>query len=82
MAVLEAFVYDPLIAWRLNATDKRPGGVPEGDDMEEGAYVKQRKSKANETEILIGMCPSRSSCLSLSSFLFRCLWSSNLNGEN
>ncbi|WWC91382.1 uncharacterized protein L201_006326 [Kwoniella dendrophila CBS 6074] len=53
MAVLEAFVYDPLIAWRLNATDKRPGGVPEGDDLDDpGAYAKQRKSKANETEIL------------------------------
>ncbi|OXG23734.1 FKBP12-rapamycin complex-associated protein [Cryptococcus neoformans Ze90-1] len=53
MAVLEAFVYDPLIAWRLTATDKRPGGVGEVKDLDDPAvYGKQRKNKANETEIL------------------------------
>lgn len=55
MAVLEAFVYDPLIAWRLTATDKRPGGVGEVKDLDDPAvYGKQRKNKANETEILNG----------------------------
>nr|ODN92931.1 atypical/PIKK/FRAP protein kinase [Cryptococcus depauperatus CBS 7855] len=53
MAVLEAFVYDPLFAWRLTATDKRPGGVGEVKDLDDpAAYGKQRKNKANETEIL------------------------------
>lgn len=53
MAVLEAFVYDPLIAWRLTATNQPGGRVNEGAEVEEG-YAKQRKSKANETEILNG----------------------------
>lgn len=53
MAVLEAFVYDPLIAWRLNATNQPGGRVNEGEVIEDG-YAKQRKSKANETEILNG----------------------------
>ncbi|WVQ75374.1 hypothetical protein IAR50_004994 [Cryptococcus sp. DSM 104548] len=52
MAVLEAFVYDPLIAWRLTATT-RPGGASEVQDLDDAAaYGKQRKNKANETEIL------------------------------
>ena len=50
MAVLEAFVYDPLIAWRLNATNQPGGRVAEAGAEDE--YAKQRKSKANETEIL------------------------------
>ena len=54
MAVLEAFVYDPLIAWRLTATNQPGGRVAEGQDVEENGYAKQRKSKANETEILNG----------------------------
>lgn len=58
MAVLEAFVYDPLIAWRLTAANKEPGGrVNEAQELDEsGAYktAGQRKSKANETEILNG----------------------------
>ena len=54
MAVLEAFVYDPLIAWRLNATYQPGGRVNNDQDADEGAYAKQRKSKANETEILNG----------------------------
>ncbi len=53
MAVLEAFVYDPLIAWRLNATNQPGGKVNEGDVIDD-QYGKQRKSKANETEILNG----------------------------
>ncbi|WVQ81658.1 hypothetical protein IAT38_003783 [Cryptococcus sp. DSM 104549] len=53
MAVLEAFVYDPLIAWRLTATDKGPGGASEVKDLDDpNAYGKHRKGKANETEIL------------------------------
>lgn len=55
MAVLEAFVYDPLIAWRLTATNQPGGRVNEpggGEDVD--GYGKQRKSKANETEILNG----------------------------
>jgi FKBP12-rapamycin complex-associated protein len=56
MAVLEAFVYDPLIAWRLTATNQPGGRVNDPADMDESAvYAKQRKSKANETEILNGM---------------------------
>lgn len=56
MAVLEAFVYDPLIAWRLNANagggtkDAESEGIQEG----RGAFPPQRKSKADETEILTG----------------------------
>lgn len=53
MAVLEAFVYDPLIAWRLTATNQPGGRVNEGAEVDDG-YAKQRKSKANETEILNG----------------------------
>ncbi len=55
MAVLEAFVYEPLLAWRLTAT-KEPGGrVNDLQDIEEGGpYAKNRKSKANETEMLNG----------------------------
>lgn len=55
MAVLEAFVYDPLIAWRLNATNQPGGRMQDGQDMDEAAYAKQRKNKANETEILNGV---------------------------
>ena len=51
MAVLEAFVYDPLIAWRLTATNQPGGRVNTDQDMDE---VSQRKTKANETEILMG----------------------------
>jgi FKBP12-rapamycin complex-associated protein len=55
MAVLEAFVYDPLIAWRLTTANQPGGRVNEaGEGMDEGNYAKQRKSKANETEILNG----------------------------
>jgi len=52
MAVLEAFVYDPLIAWRLTTANQPGGRVNEPGDVDE--YTKQRKSKANETEILNG----------------------------
>ena len=52
MAVLEAFVYDPLLAWRLNVVTQ-PGGRVTDAQQEEG-YAKQKKSKANETEILNG----------------------------
>jgi len=55
MAVLEAFVYDPLLAWRLTAgTTNQPGGrVGDNTDVDEaGMNARQRKSKANETEIL------------------------------
>jgi FKBP12-rapamycin complex-associated protein len=55
MAVLEAFVYDPLIAWRLTATNQPGGRVNEGEVIDEG-YATQRRSKANETEILNGAC--------------------------
>ena len=55
MAVLEAFVYDPLIAWRLTTANQPGGRVNEPGDVDEAAYAKQRKSKANETEILNGM---------------------------
>lgn len=51
MAVLEAFVYEPLIAWRLTATNQPGGRVNTEQDMDE---VSQRKTKANETEILGG----------------------------
>ena len=54
MAVLEAFVYDPLIAWRLTTANQPGGRVNEPGDVDEAAYAKQRKSKANETEILNG----------------------------
>ena len=55
MAVLEAFVYDPLLAWRLTATNQPGGRVTDTQDIDDtGAYAKQRKSKANETEILNG----------------------------
>jgi FKBP12-rapamycin complex-associated protein len=51
MAVLEAFVYDPLLAWRLTAgAAKQPGGRVEDEMDEAGARV--RKNKANETDIL------------------------------
>ena len=52
MAVLEAFVYDPLLAWRLTATNQPGGRVT---DAQDGDDYKQRKSKANETEILNGV---------------------------
>ncbi|KAJ9098776.1 hypothetical protein QFC19_006252 [Naganishia cerealis] len=55
MAVLEAFVYDPLIAWRLVPTNN-PGGTKEveAEANQEGraAYAPQRKNKADENEIL------------------------------
>ena len=55
MAVLEAFVYDPLIAWRLTAANQPGGRVTDAQDVDDsGQYAKQRKSKANETEILNG----------------------------
>ena len=51
MAVLEAFVYDPLIAWRLTAgATKQPGGRVEDEMDEQGGRT--RKNKASETEIL------------------------------
>jgi FKBP12-rapamycin complex-associated protein len=51
MAVLEAFVYDPLIAWRLTAgAAKQPGGRVEDEMDEQGGRT--RKNKASETEIL------------------------------
>ena len=53
MAVLEAFVYDPLIAWRLNAAHQPGGRVTNEQEMDEG-YARQRKSKINETEVLNG----------------------------
>jgi FKBP12-rapamycin complex-associated protein len=58
MAVLEAFVYDPLIAWRLTATNQPGGRVNAEQDVDE-AVARQRKSKANETEILNGKCGVR-----------------------
>ncbi|GHJ88255.1 hypothetical protein NliqN6_4657 [Naganishia liquefaciens] len=55
MAVLEAFVYDPLIAWRLVPTNN-PGGAKEVEAEANGegraAYAPQRKNKADENEIL------------------------------
>lgn len=51
MAVLEAFVYDPLIAWRLTATNQPGGRVNPGEDAQPLA---QRRTQANETEILGG----------------------------
>lgn len=51
MAVLEAFVYEPLIAWRLTATNLPGGRVNTDQNLED---VSQRKTKANETEILGG----------------------------
>ena len=64
MAVLEAFVYEPLLAWRLTATNQPGGRVTDAQDMDDaGAYVKQRKSKANETAILIGAPRTSSSKL-------------------
>jgi FKBP12-rapamycin complex-associated protein len=60
MAVLEAFVYDPLIAWRLTATNQPGGRVNAEQDVDE-AVARQRKSKANETEILNGECSRQSS---------------------
>ena len=54
MAVLEAFVYDPLIAWRLTAgATKQPGGRVEDEMDEQGGRT--RKNKASETEILGGV---------------------------
>jgi serine/threonine-protein kinase mTOR len=53
MAVLEAFVYEPLLAWRLNATN-RPGGRVNDTVDPDDPYAKQGKKKANETEILNG----------------------------
>jgi FKBP12-rapamycin complex-associated protein len=51
MAVLEAFVYDPLIAWRLTAgATKQPGGRVDDEMDEQGGRT--RKNKASETEIL------------------------------
>lgn len=51
MAVLEAFVYDPLIAWRLTATNQPGGRVNTTQEPED---MQQKKLKANETEILGG----------------------------
>ena len=57
MAVLEAFVYEPLLAWRLTAANQPGGRVTDAQAMDDtGPYAKQRKSKANETEILNGRC--------------------------
>lgn len=53
MAVLEAFIYDPLIAWRLTAATEPGGKIGDNVDVEE-THARQRKSKANETEILNG----------------------------
>jgi FKBP12-rapamycin complex-associated protein len=52
MAVLEAFAYDPLIAWRLIPTNN-PGGAPEPRN-DDPAYVPQRRGRPDETEILNG----------------------------
>jgi FKBP12-rapamycin complex-associated protein len=53
MAVLEAFVYDPLIAWRLTATNQ-PGGRVNSANATESEDVQTRKMKANENEIFDG----------------------------
>lgn len=57
MAVLEAFVYDPLIMWRLVTPTNQPGGVQDStrDPLDDGrqAFL-NRKTKADETEILNG----------------------------
>ena len=54
MAVLEAFVYDPLIAWRLTAANQPGGGGVVEQNPNDPGYAKQRKGKTNETEILNG----------------------------
>jgi FKBP12-rapamycin complex-associated protein len=55
MAVLEAFVYDPLLAWRLTATNQPGGRVTDEKEMaEDGVNARQRKSKANEADVLGG----------------------------
>ena len=55
MAVLEAFVYDPLLAWRLTAANQ-PGGrvTDEKEIAEDGVNARQRKNKANEADVLGG----------------------------
>lgn len=55
MAVLEAFVYDPLLAWRLTAANQ-PGGrvTDEKEIAEDGVNARQRKNKANEADVLNG----------------------------
>jgi phosphatidylinositol kinase/protein kinase (PI-3 family) len=59
MAVLEAFVYDPLLAWRLTATNQPGGRVTDEKEMvEDGVNARQRKSKANEADVLGGESPS------------------------
>lgn len=60
MAVLEAFVYDPLLTWRLNANNQ-PGGRAVGGDQEaDENLARQRRSRANnEAEMLNGTsCPN------------------------
>ncbi|ORY29148.1 armadillo-type protein [Naematelia encephala] len=52
MAVLETFVYDPLLNWRLTATNQPGGRVGDNQELDEAQGARQRKSKANETEIL------------------------------
>lgn len=58
MAVLEAFVYDPLINWRLTAANNQPGGRQAAQDVEErqgGGYVGPRgAARADERDILGG----------------------------
>ena len=55
MAVLEAFVYDPLLAWRLTATNQPGGRVGDAvQEVSDEAYKTARKNKASENEILNG----------------------------
>jgi FKBP12-rapamycin complex-associated protein len=66
MAVLEAFVYDPLINWRLMQTEAdAPRAEESGIDPERAAELARtaghpqgpsRKLKADENEIFNGMC--------------------------
>ncbi|RXK37153.1 atypical/PIKK/FRAP protein kinase [Tremella mesenterica] len=51
MAVLEAFVYDPLFTWRLTATTQ-PGGGRTVDVQDTTDDWQQRKPKASENDIL------------------------------
>jgi FKBP12-rapamycin complex-associated protein len=51
MAVLEAFVYDPLINWRLN-TKTEPGGRPGVQDVEERQAYTRGGGRADERDIL------------------------------
>lgn len=53
MAVLEAFVYDPLINWRLTAANNQPGGRQAAQDVEERNYARGGGGRADERDILL-----------------------------